>query len=231
MSITKEFYKELVSEILSQEKLNPVKLNKIKTQVAKKHNIKTIVKNPQIIAHCKSEQRDKIIEKLNTKPIRKSSGVTIVALFTKPHSCPHGKCIYCPGGPNSVFGDTPQSYTGREPAAQRAIRNHFDPYLQIFNRLEQYVIQGRIPDKIELIFMGGTFPSLNKSYKDEFVKYTYKAVNDFGELFIEEKEKKKIKWEEFIDFFELKNENLKFGSLKRTNHIHKKILNLKRKPI
>ena len=33
---------------------------------------------------------------LNNKPVRELSGVTVVALFAKPHACPHGKCMYCP---------------------------------------------------------------------------------------------------------------------------------------
>ena len=68
-----------------------------------------------------------------------------------PFKCPHGKCATCPGGPESNFGDVPQSYTGHEPATKRAIRNDYDPYLQVFNRLEQYVIINQIPEKIELI--------------------------------------------------------------------------------
>ena len=85
--------------------------------------------------------------------MRTQSGVAPVAIMTKPHSCPHGSCLFCPGGPKSEFGNVPQSYTGTEPATRRAIRNHYDPYLQIFNRLEQYVVLGHNPEKVELIIM------------------------------------------------------------------------------
>ena len=225
-NLEKLFFKDLIENILKQKILTKNKLNKLKIDIAKKYNYKKIVKNPEIIVNCKNSQRDEIIKKLNTKPVREISGVTVLALFSKPHYCPHGKCIYCPGGPNSEYGNTPQSYTGLEPAAQRAIRNNFDPYLQVFNRLEHYVINGHIPDKIEVIFMGGTFPSLDKKYKDSFVYYLYKSINDFADKFIKiVKGQKKIKWKSFIDFFELKKK-LNIENKNRIK-IQKKILKLK----
>ena len=40
-----------------------------------------------------------------------------------------------------------------------------------------------LPEKIELIVMGGTFPSFPKVYKNEFITYAFKALNDFSKLF------------------------------------------------
>ncbi len=40
--------------------------------------------------------------------------------MTKPYSCPHGVCIFCPGGEKE---GTPQSYMKTEPATMRAIEN------------------------------------------------------------------------------------------------------------
>lgn len=223
-----EFFKELINSLINEKNPTKTKINSIKTNLAKKYKIGKIVKNPEIIANTTNETREKIISILNIKPVRELSGVTVVALFAKPHSCPHGKCMYCPGGPDSPYGDTPQSYTGKEPAALRAIRNHYDPYLQIFNRLEHYCINGHLPDKLELIFMGGTFPSLDKTYRDEFVNYVYKAINDFGELFIKTNSKniKEIDYEKINEFFETKTD---FTSNKRQENIHKKILEIKNK--
>ena len=96
---------------------------------------------------------------LKTKPMRTQSGVAPVAIMTEPRECLHGTCTFCPGGVNSYFGSVPKSYTGNEPASMRAIRNKFDAYLQVFNRLEHYVLLGQIPEKVELIIMGGTFLS------------------------------------------------------------------------
>ena len=218
----KLFFSELINEILNNSISSKKKLNSLKNELAKKYNLGRIVKNPEIIANASEDQRARIVDFLNIKPVRDASGVTVVALFAKPHKCPHGKCIFCPGGVESEFGDTPQSYTGKEPAALRAIRNNYDPYLQIFNRLEHYVVNGKLPDKLELIFMGGTFPSLDKKYRDEFVYYTYKAINDFGNEFIlvDDKGKKIVDSVKFNEFFMLDE---KFDSPKRVIEINKMV--------
>lgn len=224
-----KLFSELIEDILKSETLDMKKLNNLKISYAKKYSFGKIIKNPEIIAYCDDSNRDEVISKLNIKPVRELSGVTVVALFAKPHPCPHGKCMYCPGGVGSPFGDTPQSYTGKEPAAMRAIRNNYDPYLQIFNRLEHYVINGHLPDKLELIFMGGTFPSLDREYRDDFVNSVYKAINDFGDLFmlIDSKSgKKSIDYFAFNEFFETKGD---FKSDSRMLRIQAKEMEMKLK--
>ena len=64
----------------------------------------------------KAEEARALLANMGKKPSRILSGVTVVAIITQPYSCPHGKRIYCPGG--SDF-NTPQSYTGKEPALMR----------------------------------------------------------------------------------------------------------------
>lgn len=225
LSAQEAFFNELINELVKENAKTYKQLNNLKTSLAKKHNYGTVVKNTQILAHTPVEHRQKVTKILNIKPIRELSGVTVVALFAKPHSCPHGKCMYCPGGPGSPFGDTPQSYTGNEPAAQRAKRNHYDPYLQIFNRLEHYIANGHDPDKLELIFMGGTFPSLEKEYRDDFVRNVYKAINDFGNLFFHYEENKRIiDYNKFNKFFEMTGD---FKAKDRQLRIHDKIFKLK----
>ena len=104
------------------------------------------------------------------------SGVTIVAVMTKPYNCPHGRCIYCPGGPE--YG-TPQSYIGKEPALMRAIHTNFDPYEQVRLRLWQYETIGHIPNKVEVIVMGGTFTAMPIEYQEWFVTNIYDAANRY----------------------------------------------------
>ncbi len=148
--------------------------------------------------------------------------------MTKPLPCPHvkkgiGPCIMCPGGPDSVFGNVPQSYTGKEPAAKRAIRNNYDPYLQVMNRLEQYIALNQNASKIELIIMGGTFPSFPKRYREYFITYAFKAMNDFSQLFFHNNCFDFIK---FKKFFELPGDVFDEA---RTQNIHKKLLEIKNK--
>lgn len=46
-------------------------------------------------------------------------------------------CVYCPGGPDSDFEYSTQSYTGYEPTSMRAIRARYNPFLQTRHRVEQ----------------------------------------------------------------------------------------------
>ncbi|MBI2052836.1 MAG: hypothetical protein HYT34_01160, partial [Candidatus Ryanbacteria bacterium] len=117
----------------------------------------------------------------------------------------------------------PQSYTGHEPTTMRAIRNNYDSYLQVFNRLEQYIILGHNCDKIELIVMGGTFPALPESYQNDFIRDAFKAMNDFSEMFYPDGD---FDFDFFKEFFELPGE---VGSKERTEHIHERLLQIKQK--
>ncbi|MEW9492420.1 MAG: elongator complex protein 3 [Candidatus Aramenus sulfurataquae] len=110
------------------------------------------------------------------KPVRMLSGVTVVSVMTHPHRCPHGKCVFCPGG---VEYNTPQSYYGREPTLMRALENDYDPYNQVRSRLLQYVVNGHEPSKVELIVMGGTFLSTPLDYQEWFIANALEAMNSF----------------------------------------------------
>ncbi|MDP2908200.1 MAG: tRNA uridine(34) 5-carboxymethylaminomethyl modification radical SAM/GNAT enzyme Elp3 [Nanoarchaeota archaeon] len=216
-----EYYQELIQGII-EKKLDLAEALKFRRELARKYKPKVFPSIIQILCHANDKQAGKL-KHLITKPARTISGVSVVAIMTKPMKCPHGKCVTCPGGPESYFGDVPQSYTGREPATMRAIRNFYDPYLQVFNRLEQYVLMDRVPDKVELIVMGGTFPSFPKVYQEEFVKYAFKALDDFGKMFYK---KGVLQFEKFKKFFELPGD---INDKKRGESIKKKVLKLKGK--
>jgi len=220
-TMKKQYFQELISE-LRKKKLSKQGIAKLKRKLAKKYKLSKFPTDIEIFLNAGS-QDIKYLKHLQTKPTRSLSGVAVVAVMTKPRKCPHGKCAICPGGPDSVFGDMPQSYTGKEPATMRALRAGFDPYLQVFNRLEQYVVSGHVPDKVELIVMGGTFPSAPVKYQDDFVKYCFKAMNDFSRLFFKQGKLDMIK---FKKFFELPGE---VGDPKRTKLIQNKLKKIKGK--
>ena len=194
-----DFFSELI-ESVKAKKLSKEDFSKLKLILCKKYGIVKVPTDIEILTHAKKEDLDFLKKYLKTKPVRTISGVAVIAVMTKPIKCPHGKCIYCPGGVNSFFGNVPQSYTGKEPAAMRAIRTNFDPYLQVFSRLEQYIVAGHNPEKAELIIMGGTFPSFPKKYQENFVAYSLKAMNDFSKMFYKKRE---FDFDKFRKFFEL----------------------------
>ena len=78
----------------------------------------------------------------------------IVTVFTAPASCPHGTCVYCPGGPSM---GTPQSYVPTALACVVPEAVGFDPYLQAQRMLRKYLDRGHEASKVELMVEGGTF--------------------------------------------------------------------------
>ena len=105
------------------------------------------------------------------KASRTISGVTPVAVMTKPFACP-GKCVYCPSSP-----EAPKSYTVESPAVLRARSCSFDARKQVEVRLKTLAEMGHARDKIELIIMGGTFLSCPRDYQYEFIKDCYDGLN------------------------------------------------------
>ncbi len=214
----KGFYSALV-EAIRKEK--PKDATNIKIRLSRKYGLKKIPSNIEVFLN--SSERELKGLKLVTKPTRTLSGVATISIMTAPAKCPHGKCTFCPGGIGSRFGDVPQSYTGKEPATMRAIRNNFDAYLQVFSRLEQYSVLGQAFDKIELIIQGGTFPSMDKDYQDSFAADAYRAMNDFSKEFFANG---RLNLRKFKAFFELPGH---YRDEERLMSVKKKILLLKNK--
>jgi elongator complex protein 3 len=177
-----DFYSEIIGWI-KENRPDKVALSRHKKDLCKKYKIRDIPTDIAIYLNANEDDGKLIRQFLQTKPTRTISGVAVIATMTKPINCPHGSCTYCPGGLNSAFGDVPKSYTGKEPSTMRGIRNDYDPYRIIFNRLEQYIVLGQNPDKVDQIIMGGTFTAFPKKYQNDYVYYSFKAFNDFSNLF------------------------------------------------
>jgi elongator complex protein 3 len=151
-------------------------VSRVKMQIAAKYQLGNVPSNSEIIHVLEAEEESRLLPLLRRKVTRTISGVTVIAVMTKPYPCPQPKpCTYCPGGP--PFG-VPQSYTGFEPAAMRGLQNEFDPYLQVKSRIGQLQAIGHNVDKIELIIMGGTFPAAPLDYQISFVQHCLDAITD-----------------------------------------------------
>jgi elongator complex protein 3 len=68
----------------------------------------------------------------------------------------------------------------------RGQQNAYDPYLQVKSRMEQLTAIGHRVDKIELILMGGTFPSTPLEYQTWFVQRCLDAVTGKQSATLEE---------------------------------------------
>ncbi|GAB6054909.1 tRNA uridine(34) 5-carboxymethylaminomethyl modification radical SAM/GNAT enzyme Elp3 [Methanobacterium movens] len=176
----------IIDNILQKKIVSKEDLEKAKRQLCRDFNLEKFMSNSLILEHSTPEEREKIIPILKKKPTRTISGVAIVAVMCQPQKCHHGRCLYCPESEKA-----PPSYTGEEPAALRARMYNFDPYLQVYNRLSQLHSIGHPLDKVELIIMGGTFPSHFLCYQEWFVSKCLQAMVDFGEkIFVKNAENK-----------------------------------------
>jgi elongator complex protein 3 len=167
----------LVERILDGE-VDRDNLEQAKLAACSEFSAPKVPKNAAILEHAPADRREEVEAVVRRKPVRTASGVSPVAIMTSPHTCPHGKCLYCPGGPASEFSSS-QSYTGHEPAAARGKQNDYDPYGQVTLRLEQLRHIGHPVDKVELILMGGTMTARSHDYQEWFVKRALQAMNEY----------------------------------------------------
>ncbi len=192
---------EIIEKGLSEENLSKENFHKIKNEVYKKYHLQKPLPSIQILERYnklidegKKEENFTFKKILRKRAVRSLSGVTVVSLLTKAFPCPW-KCVYCPN-----FEWLPKSYIPQEPAVMRAELNHFDPILQIHNRLRALEITGHKIEKNDVRIIGWTWSFYPKEYQEEFIKGIYDAFNTYYEM------------KEFIETTDLSSE--KFASFK-----------------
>lgn len=169
-----EAYADLVQEALQDGSVRTKDdLQRLKQKIARATKI-NVPRDSELIRVLPEDVVEKHIAILRKKPMRTGSGVAVLAVMSSPAVCPHGKCVYCPGGPEV---DSPQSYTGFEPSTMRAKRWSYDPYLIARSRLGQLERNGHAVDKIDVIIQGGTFPAREDAYQEWFVAGIYAGCN------------------------------------------------------
>jgi len=165
---------EIITTLLSMPSATHEDVNRLKIKIAAKYHLEAVPANADLIAVLTPAESKKLLPIIKRKATRTISGVTVIAVMTKPYPCPQPEpCAYCPGGP--AVG-SPQSYTGYEPAALRGSQNSFDPYGQVQSRIRQLTAIGHKVDKIELIVMGGTFPATPTEYQQWFIQRCLDAI-------------------------------------------------------
>ncbi|MBA3750912.1 MAG: tRNA uridine(34) 5-carboxymethylaminomethyl modification radical SAM/GNAT enzyme Elp3 [Nitrosopumilus sp.] len=168
---------EIANDILTLDINNPHIKKEIFSLIKKKsskYKLSKIPKNVDILKLLPEDNNYKKLLKL--KPSKTSSGIAVITVMPMPFECPHGKCIYCPGG---IEVNTPLSYVGTEPATKIAQHANYDPFRQIWSKVIQLLERGHSVDKAELVIVGGTFPFYPIKYQKDFVKKCYDAFNLF----------------------------------------------------
>ena len=172
MSELKQISRSIIEEIEDGEISSKEEVEKRKKELCRNSDFSGMPKNADILSF-REDQEKKAKKVLMKKPTRSISGIANIAIMARPAPC-GGGCIYCPKGE-----DAPQSYTGKEPATRRAIRNQYDPFDQARDRLEQYEKNGHSIDKSKLIIMGGTFPFQDPDYQKKFMKRAFDGFNSY----------------------------------------------------
>jgi ELP3 family radical SAM enzyme/protein acetyltransferase len=127
---------------------------------------------------------------LRKKPSRNISGITSVTVITAPFpngqtfSCSHN-CYYCPNEPaheENNWQAQPRSYLYWEPAVQRANRWKFNAVSQMLDRMDSYLNNGHVIDKLEIIVEGGTYTEYPVDYLEEYHRDIFYAANIYFDL-------------------------------------------------
>ncbi|HSQ48932.1 MAG TPA: tRNA uridine(34) 5-carboxymethylaminomethyl modification radical SAM/GNAT enzyme Elp3, partial [Candidatus Deferrimicrobiaceae bacterium] len=166
--------REIINTLLCNPSATHEDVNRLKIKTAAKYHLEEVPSNADLISILAPQEAKKLLPIIRRKNTRTISGVTVIAVMTKPYPCPQPEpCAYCPGGPTT---GSPQSYTGYEPAALRGSQNSYDPYEQVQNRIRQLTAIGHKVDKVELIIMGGTFPATPIEYQTWFIQRCLDAI-------------------------------------------------------
>ncbi len=149
-------------------------LEKLKKRAASEFGLGRFVTNAEILRALTPSSREQFEGMLRVHPRRSASGIVVVTAFSAPFSCPHGTCVFCPGGPRL---GTPQSYLPASPGMRSALESRFDPYQQVRKCLAKYKANGHGVGKVETIIEGGTFIAVPRDYQGSFVKGVYDGLN------------------------------------------------------
>ncbi len=171
----KRISRDIIDYLMIHPNFPRQKITNLKGKFGKKYSYHKVIKNAQILHHATEEELGVILQLLKRRITRSISGVSVIAIMTKPLPCP-GNCVYCPGQDSQPDQKVAQSYTGREPAAMRSIHNNYDPYEQVQSRIRDLEAIGHVVNKIEIVCMGGTFLSAPIDYQEEFIKGAYEGV-------------------------------------------------------
>lgn len=161
-----------IADRLAKSDLSAGEVRMVVRQVSSAYGLETIPKNEHILSFLPRDSRYRRM--LMVKPAKTASGVAIITVMPKPFECPHGRCVYCPGG---IEFNTPLSYTGTEPATRAAQQFSFDPFEQASSKIQQLQARGHDTGKSEIVIVGGTFPFMPQDYQRDFAKGCYEALN------------------------------------------------------
>ncbi|MCS7117601.1 MAG: tRNA uridine(34) 5-carboxymethylaminomethyl modification radical SAM/GNAT enzyme Elp3 [Thaumarchaeota archaeon] len=162
-----ELSKAVAAEIVRRRIDKKGEANRVKVEVARAFRAQRVPSDREVIEALLEMGQLEIAEALRKKPVKTRSGVSVITVVLPLFLCPHGRCVYCPGGGST---GNPQSYTGREAWVAFAKSIGFDIELQVQTQVSRLRGMGHRVDKVELVFIGGTFTAAPGEFQRSAVK-------------------------------------------------------------
>jgi elongator complex protein 3 len=83
-------------------------------------------------------------------------------------------CAFCSAPPG-----TGRSYDPKEPGVMRAIQCLYDEILMMRSTMRKFIAIGQTPTKLEFLILGGTWSSFTREYRENFIRRSIFAANEF----------------------------------------------------
>jgi len=132
--ICKEIANDILSNNTNGNLMNLSEINRLIKSKSSHYKLPSIPKYAEINRYIPITSHYKGL--LRKKPMKTQSGIAVITVMPMPYDCPHGKCIYCPGGKEY---NTPLSYVGTEPSTKFAQRVRYDSYEQVRYKIMQFM--------------------------------------------------------------------------------------------
>ncbi|MCS7094252.1 MAG: tRNA uridine(34) 5-carboxymethylaminomethyl modification radical SAM/GNAT enzyme Elp3 [Thaumarchaeota archaeon] len=162
-----ELVKRIAAEIVRRRVKDKEGANKIKVEVTRALSVDPVPSDTEVIGALLEMGHRELAEALRKRPVKTRSGVSVITVVLPLFLCPHGRCIYCPGGGSTGIS---QSYTGREAWVAFAASIGYDVRRQVEAQTSRLSSMGHQVDKVELIFIGGTFTAAPEEFQRNAIK-------------------------------------------------------------
>lgn len=159
--------RRVAAEIARRRVTDKSEANRVKVEVARSLRAGSVPSDAEVVRALVEMGHQEIAEALRAKPVKTRSGVSVITVVLPLFLCPHGRCVYCPGGGSTGI---PQSYTGREAWVAFARSIGYDVRLQVEAQASRLRDMGHQVDKVELIFIGGTFTAAPLEFQRRAIK-------------------------------------------------------------
>lgn len=85
--------RRIIDHLTNMRCPNKETLNRIKVDICRELHV-SMPKNSNILSYMSAEEKKNLLQILRIKNVRAASGVNVIAVMTKPFSCPKNRTVY-----------------------------------------------------------------------------------------------------------------------------------------